>query len=503
MACDEAMSLWHASPMEFTSKDGRFWLPRQPERSVHGVVAFQEDGVTLTLEGALHAPAGSGSGPIFATEPVILGHLRDGSQATLYQASGLTWPVDGIEEVWQAEFLLIGGLAPEDRFTQAQIIFDYLTPWVQPVGMAAGGFGGGDVVIKTSPVTIDQATLTDRTKIRLWSGVDGSSNASSVHFDQWTAIELTSLAKKPRSVRKILDDWVRPLQDLLVISLGRPVSISHFAVRPKGQANRVLPLEVACQLIQPPAASPATMNVNSYSSPALLTYRDSPLPFSELIPNWFELHERLYDVITDLCGPFYAPFIYSGHRYSSTFQSAEGLAKILFGAKQKERRQHKQRVEAVTNALMGVDLDEDILTWAKAVLQNRNDKPLQQLIDELITAADVMGVQLRKAAPDLAREAATARAGVSHSGTVGTSIVRRYWLGEAIVWLVRAQVLAELGIPIGDLAARAVQKASFTNVVNWLKAADSRPRSNTPGYRHGGCPINHRTKDTMARCRNQ
>jgi hypothetical protein len=369
--------------------------------------------------------------------------------------------------------------------------------------MAAGGFGGADVVIKTSPVTIDRATLTDRTKIRLWSGVDGSSNSSSVHYDQWTSIELTSLAKKPRPVKKILDDWVRPLQDLLVVSLGMPVSISYLGVGTKGQSTGVLPLEVVCHLIQPPATSPAAMIVNSYSSPALLNYRDSPLPFSELIPNWFELHERLYDVITDLCAPFYAPFIYSGHRYSSAFQSAEGLAKILFGAKQKERRQHRERVEAAANALKEVDLDKDTLAWAKAVLQNRNDKPLHQLIDELITAADVMGVELRKAAPNLAREAATARAGVSHSGTAGIGIVRRYWLGEAIVWLIRAQVLAELGIPIGDLAAQAVQKASFTNVVNWLKVADSRPRSDTPGYRHGSCPINHRTKDTMARCRNQ
>lgn len=497
------MLLWHAVLMDFTSQDGRFWLPRQPERSVHGTVAFQEDGITLTLEGALHVPAGSGGGPIVATEPVILGHLRDGRQVTLYEASGLTWPIEGIEEVWQAEFLLVGGLAPEDRFTQAQIIFDYLTPWTQPVGMATGGLGSDEVVIKVSPVTIDHATLADRTKVRLWSGVDGSSNSSSVRFDQWTSIELTSLAKKPRTVKKILDEWVRPLQNFLIICLGRPVRITYLTVRAKGQAAGVLPLEVACQLIQAPASSPATIDINSYISPALLTYRNSPLPFSELISNWFELHARLYDVITNLCGPFYAPFIYSSHRYSSTFQSAEGLAKSLFGARQKERRQHLQRVEAATSALKVVDLDEDTLAWAKAVLQSRNDKPLQQLIEELITAGDVMGVQLRKVAPDLAREAATARAGVSHSGAARIGVIRRYWLGEAIVWLVRAQILAELGIPISDLAAKAVQKAAFINVVNWFKAANSHTRSSGPGYRHGSCPINHRTKDTMTRCRNK
>lgn len=492
--------------MEFLSQEGRFWLPRQPERTVHGLVAFLEDGVTLNLEGALHAPdrSGSGDGPVLAAEPVIHGYLRDGRQVTLYQASGLTWPVEGIEETWQAEFLLTGGLVRDNRFIEAQIVFDYLTPWAQPASIVAGAFGRDDVVIDTRRVTIAQATLSDKTKVRLYTGVEGRSNHASVHLDQWTALEVTSQARKARPMKRVLGDWVRPLQDLLVVSLGHPVSISQLAVRPEGQPAGAPLLEVACQLVQPPpAASPKAIDINGYTSPALLTYRESPVPFTELIPAWFELRERLRDVITDLCGPFYAPFIYSGHRYASTFQSAEALAQILFGTKQKERKQHRERVEAVTKALAAADLDEDNLNWAKAVLQSRNDKPLRQLIDELIAAADVMGAQLLQAAPGLAAEAATARVGVSHPGTTGPGIVRRYWLGEAIAWLVRANVLAQLGIPMEDLAAKATQKASFNNVVNWLKAADSSARTDTPGYRHGSCPVNHRTKATMSRCKNK
>jgi hypothetical protein len=118
--------------MEFLSQEGRFWLPRQPGRTVHGAVAFQEQGITLNLEGALHAPGRSGGGPVLATEPAIFGHLRDGRQVTLYQASGLTWPVEGIQESWQAEFLLTGGLVRDNRFIHTQFVFDYLAPWAQP-----------------------------------------------------------------------------------------------------------------------------------------------------------------------------------------------------------------------------------------------------------------------------------------------------------------------------------------------------------------------------------
>jgi hypothetical protein len=491
--------------MEFLTQEGRFWLPRQPERAVHGLVAFQEDGVTLNLEGALHAPdpGGSGDGPVVATEPVIHGSLRDGRQVTLYQASALTWPVEGVQETWQAEFLLTGGLVPGDRFVQAQIVFDYLTPWTQPASIVTSTIGSDNVVIDTRRLTVDEAILADKTKVQLCAGVEGQSGHGSVHLDQWTALEVTSTARKARPMKRVLADWVRPLQDLLVVSLGHPVSITHLAVRPQGQPAGAPLLDVACQLVQrPPVTSVRVIDVGGYTSPALLTYRDSPVPFSELVPAWFELRERFRDVITDLCGPFYAPFIYSGHRYASTFQSAEGLAHSLYKGKQKTRTKHQERVEAVTKALEAAHLDEENLAWAEAVLRSRNDKPLRELIQQLITSADVIGAQLLRAAPDLAIEAATARAYVSHPGTKGPGIVRRYWLGEAILWLVRASVLAQLGIPMKDLAAKATQKASFTNVVNWLKADNPSPKTSSPGYRHGSCHVNHRTKATMARCRN-
>jgi Protein of unknown function (DUF4011) len=40
--------------------------------------------------------------------------------------------------------------------------------------------------------------------------------------------------------------------------------------------------------------------------------------------------DRLPDVVTLLCGPYYAPFIYGRHRYASTFQAAEALARAYW-----------------------------------------------------------------------------------------------------------------------------------------------------------------------------
>jgi hypothetical protein len=171
----------------------------------------------------------------------------------------------------------------------------------------------------------------------------------------------------------------------------------------------------------------------------------SPLPFSALISDWFRLRTRLSDVITLLCGPYYAPFIYGQHRYASTFQSAEALACATLPTRQKTRSEHAARVNAVTAALQDAQLDAETITWAENIIRGRNDKPLRQLIEELISSTGEMGHQLLAAAPDLPGSVAAARTSVSHPGPTGQGTLTRYWLGEALVRVARARILTELG----------------------------------------------------------
>jgi hypothetical protein len=215
------------------------------------------------------------------------------------------------------------------------------------------------------------------------------------------------------------------------------------------------------------------------------------------------LYERLSDVVTGLCGPYYAPFIYSGHRYASTFQSAEALAHGIFESRQKTRPEHRARVDAIAAALDVAGLDTENLGWARRVLLSRNDKPLRELLEELIDEADEIGVLLIRVAPRLAEEAAAARALVSHPGSGCPSVIRRYWIGEALTWLIRAHLLAQLGIPMKDVALKATQRASFKQVLNGLRTDRPVSEARTPGYHHGNCPVAHRSQAAADRCRNQ
>ncbi len=498
--------------MEFFTARGRFWLPREHDRvAVAGAVSFQEDGVRLELEGSLRPQErrpgdGAFGAPAELIEPVIHGFLRDGREVTLLAARGFSWHAYDIGEDWRAEFLLCGGHFQDDNFVEAQVCFDYLSPWARPDAVVTRKPGEDRVVIDTEDTVVDTASFDSRAKIKLCTGVEGRSSEGSVHLDQWAAFEITGSSRKRRTVKDVLDGWVRPLQDLLVFSVGRPVRIDHIAVSPRRRDTKRKALaEVYCQLIQPPSGRrPTASDLLSYTSPALLTYRDSPVPFERLIPAWFELHQRLADVITDLCGPYYAPFIYSGHRYASTFQSAEGLANNLLSAKQKTRPEHKARVKRVMDALAKANLEQADLDWAAPILDQRNDKKLTELVEELILGAGEIGTMLLDAVPQLPQEAATARARVSHPGQGGPNVYHRYWIGEALTWVVRVLVLAQLSVPLDSLSRQASQKASFQEVLTRLKAGGAPPRpSKFPSYHHGSCSVNHRTRQAAERCRNR
>ncbi len=460
--------------MEFFASGGRFWLPEHPHRVVHGELAFDDDGIGLQLMDPLRASAAlapgiAGGSPQVATEAVVHGLFHDGREVTMLHASGYSMPVEQMQETWSASFALTGGLIAEDRFSQVWVVLDYLMPWAQPPGIVHAEPAAATFTIDPHRSTLGENTLADGRVIRLITGVEGRRDEASVHFEQWCAFEVEG---EPTSLIEILNEWVRPLQDLLVVCLGRPVRLDTILLRPADQDARMPLLRLSFNAVQPPGGrSPSAAHLESYAAPTLLTYSRSPLPFADLISEWFSLSARLPAPITLLCGPYYAPFIYSQHRYASTFQSAEALACAQdAGRREKTPSQHRRRVEAVTAVLETAQLDADTVRWAASVLQGRNDKPLRTLMEQLILSTGEMGAQLLTALPDLPNQAAAARANVSHPSATGPGTLERHWIGEALIWVIRAHLIARLGIKISDLSASVTAKPAFQEILQELSA---------------------------------
>ena len=471
--------------MEYFTTQGRFWLPQQPRRAVHGRLIFDEDGIRLELADSLREPTARGSGvvggsPEWAAEPVVHGRLRDGNEVTLLRLRGLSMPTEGVQETWFADFSLTGGLIGNDAFSQMVVIFDYLMPCVQPPGILRSELLSPNITVETQPTVQAETTLGDGTAVRLVTGVDGQWGDDAVHIDQWCGLEVTG---EPKPVIDVLNEWARPLQDLLVVCTERPVRLEQVLLRTPEHDTRRAPLDLSFKAVQSAArAHPAAARPDNYDAPTLLTYAASPLPFGTLIGGWFGLSGRLSDAATLLCGPYYAPFIYSGHRYASTFQSAEALARAAPNTREKTPSQHRMRVEAVAAALQEAQLDPEITGWAMRVLQGRNDKPLRQLMEELISSAGEVGQELLAAAPDLADRLVAARTSVSHPGAEGPGTLTRYWLGEALTWVLRVRLLVELGVPVSDLSESVTRKPSFQEVLSELSSL----RPGTGGRVAGG-----------------
>jgi len=114
--------------------------------------------------------------------------------------------------------------------------------------------------------------------------------------------------------------------------------------------------------VQPAAAAaPTAARLGDYYAPTLVTGDDPPVPLAGLLRRWCEVREEHLDAVPLICGPFYAPFIYCEHRYASTFQAAEALAKKEFDTETKA--EHKARVAAVLGVLEQSGLDPDVVTW--------------------------------------------------------------------------------------------------------------------------------------------
>jgi hypothetical protein len=472
--------------VESFASSGRFWLPQTPGRRVYGDLAFDDVGVELHVYESLRGPTALSSttcgGPMqWATEPVVYGRLRAGEEVTLLEVSGVAVPVDVAEENWSARFALRGGLVGEDRFSRVHVVFDYLLPWTQPAGIFHGALTARTFTVDTVESVLAEATLGDGRTVRLVTGVEGNRNDTAIHLDQWCAFEV---AGQPASLVEILNDWVRPLQDLLVVCLGLPVRLDDIRFGPGRE------LQLAFEAVQPPATSRPLVHLAGYVAPTLLTYAGSPMPFASLITEWFALCERLPAAVALLCGPYYAPFIYSQHSYASTFQSAEAIATYLLAGREKLPSEHRARVAAVKAVLQAADLDADTAGWAIRILQARNDKPLRQLIEELIAATGDMGSQLLAALSDLPQRAADVRVGVSHPRDGRPATLERYWIGEALIWVVRVHLLAQLGVAMTDLSARVTAKPIFERIVQELRSlADEEAGAAEPATsQDGGSP---------------
>jgi hypothetical protein len=213
--------------------EGQFWLPAVPDRKVPGTLALA-DTLVLSLDGSLlaYAPAsadrGRGGGRR-TRHPVVHGRLRDGRESTLLDVRGTdaSSPYGHVAERHSVAAALLPGLIEQDLFVEASCRFDGLSAWVDPDPMSEERGGPDDrLVVRTARCVLAEAEH-DGLTIRLVVGVEGTSGGDRVHLDQVCQLELQG---PPSPLAVVVDRWVRPVQDFLVVVLGGPARLASLRV---------------------------------------------------------------------------------------------------------------------------------------------------------------------------------------------------------------------------------------------------------------------------------
>ncbi|MCU0271197.1 MAG: hypothetical protein MUF83_21515 [Acidimicrobiales bacterium] len=328
--------------------------------------------------------------------------------------------------------------------------------------------------MRVKPVDLAEAAVPGA-RVRLVSGVEGSAGDDHVHLSRWT-----SFAVRPASsagAQALIAEFVRPLQDLLVFSLGRSVRLTSLRLLPADLDDpRIGSCEAFFAAVQPPASPNRTFSdVDNYSSPTILSMRTSSLGLEALIPRWFDLWTTRRDVLTLLLAPLYAPFMFGEHGFASTFQSAELLHDDVLTTRDVSKPEHKHRVNEIVRVLEAGDIDPAAVEWASRVLTSRNDKPLARRIEDLIAATGPVGEAILDADPGIGGSSAAARAGVSHGGAAKVlNPTDRYWYGQVLRWVVRVHLLTELLGDATDAQHVVVERKAFRRALNEVRASVAR-----------------------------
>ncbi|MFJ5272003.1 HEPN domain-containing protein [Streptomyces sp. NPDC088358] len=432
--------------MDYRDIEGSWWLPGDSQR-IPGTLIYSSDGISLRVFGSLRPTEEVGSGITlgfakWVVTPLVYGESRDGKEITLLEVSGLSTLLPSQEETHRVGLALVGQHLSEPKFTGIRASFEYLAEWADAPSIHTYSRGADPVL---HPNTVELAIGEwDNIELAIKSGAEGRMKESSVHFERWCSFYAQS--QLTFEWRELFERYARPFHDLLIISLGRPLSMTQVALKPSGSVKW-------CEAYFETRQSTGPVDeykIHSYSAPTLLFLQSATMPACDLLSKWFELRKELRESLTLLLAPFYAPFTYEEHRFASYFQSLEayhGARKSRYGSAELPKPDHRQRVAAVISALEDAHLTGDVTQWAKNVIQGRNDKPLSKRVEDVVRSTGTLGEELLSAAPDFCKNAARARTGVSHGGANGgLDLTSRHWHGEILLWIMRARILLDLGV---------------------------------------------------------
>ena len=336
--------------------------------------------------------------------------------------------------------------------------------------------------MKRMPLVLHE-TDTNIGHIGFHCGVEGVESAQALHLERVVYATVQPLGSQ--TIVEVLDDAVRPLQDLLTVCTGQPIEITRLKLRPvevnpfgSTLVQAVIPLtQPEFQLrISGGRGAAEPLSLHDFSSPTLHLGTGTDPDVECLLRNWMLAWDTIQPITALLLGHLYAPFMYTQQRYSLIFQAVEAFHSLHFDSKEMLLEEHKQRVAGIVEAARQAGREDADVDWAERVLTARNDKPLRARVEEVIHSTGGLGEELLRHFPQFARDAARLRGGVSHPGRDRSALItaKQYWSGDILSWVARVVLLQRCGVAPATTGAAA--KHSFREAIRLLQEVEDQLR---------------------------
>lgn len=452
---------------------GIWWLSDNPDEKVPGVLHYDGKGaLALSL-------IGNFENPVIKEEPFL-----GGTKIKLVDGETRTWNVvHGVAEnqeitllgcdykntkhtliapVWspdkqtiEASIALIGIHIKNENipvFPSVEVSFEDLGVWAAISGIERGfGFSDSEELdgrgcIQVTPCS-EQSVTVENKEICLiprntFPYLEDQKGRKIARISESVRIQIKS--KTPLSLTDTLEEMVT-IQNLISLAMHRAVGTIWVQLEIDGTESRLpdgreLPRRRAQMLYKPPALGVA-------DAQAVETHRTlftcDTIPFSEIVPRWYEVHSQMQTAINMIMSLRYAPTQY----IESNLLTSVGAAEVIHRRLKIGTRPFPTDTFTDMRSAMLAQVPEEHRDRFRSAI--RNDQTLRDRLHDLVNYLEPTIIsRLMPDAEEWAKRAVRARNNLAHEGKTNHSDEELITIVDVTTIVVIFIILQELGVSV-------------------------------------------------------
>lgn len=419
---------------------GEWWLPKNPEQKLFGVLNYSQGTGTLELQGLFNEVSKNFFTP-FAPE-IILGNvpgLRGVTLTNCYMIHASNTICKFITHLIFTNYS--GSNLSEINFKKTFVNFLYLQQWVRVSDIDIKFSGEGDLlnlkVKQTEPIV---ASISNNLDISIISTHNTSNLAETYSDFTIKQKKFFRIESKDALSFKELKKTILTLQNFVGFALDEPSHHIQIIGYPDGDNSGINYRENAVGIFFDSITSTLTPERESIRDGKILFYyKTISENFEEVLKNWFRIVEDYEPTMRSISAMRNNPHMYLEEKFSYSAQALESYhsQNPKYENKQMDQQEYGRRIQVILESIN----DTVIQSWLKTKLSgsHANNKSFLERITEIIKDCPTfMNEPSDEKITDFAKQFRNMRNNLIHPGTKGVDYV-----DELLELVHRTKILVE------------------------------------------------------------